>query len=408
MKCNIARDLLPLYFDGLCSGETGAQLEEHLEHCESCSQLKRELESEREWTEESQSWNPPIAPLKKIRKKMRRKNAAIAACAGLLLVLAAAVAILAYGQIARKGISFELLYDAVRFRQIGREFADGNIAPLYRTLSTGYTLQDAESNAVRMAYTEREIYDQEMQEAILEKYHQYFDGKSLAYRGIEEIGYTESVRMGGNRTLVIVLKFEGEGPMEYYLSLYKTLDGQFLADDYFGAPYLTYARGGAQEEPDAEYTEPYHTEDTIFSCLPNRLKEVDLYVMRQIVSASGQRALAGDTVLAQNGQMRLNIKSEQDLADGTDLLREECNERLKDLAGQGYYVTDITWNVRDYDRTRHLYRYEITVELTDQESLERVKSVMDCYRLSDTFVYIPGTDKRYVEDPTSELAVMPK
>ena len=46
MKCNIARDLLPLYFDGLCSDETRKQLEEHIENCESCKLLKQNLEEE--------------------------------------------------------------------------------------------------------------------------------------------------------------------------------------------------------------------------------------------------------------------------------------------------------------------------------------------------------------------------
>lgn len=405
MKCNIARDLLPLYFDGLCSEETGKQLEEHMEHCENCRQLKRELESERNCPDEDQEWDQTIAPLKKVRKKMQRKNVLIAVCVCLLLLLIGFVSLLTYGQIARKGISFELLYDAVRFRRIGQEFAAGNIEPLYKTLSTGYTLQDAESGVVRMVYADRETYDQEMQETILTKYHQYFDGRSLTYRGIEEIGYMESAQMGGISTLYIALKFEGQEHMEYYLSLYKTSDGQYLVDDFLGDPYLTYTDEEAGEESGSGYTESYHTDDTLFSCLPNRLKDIDLYVMRQIVARSGQRALEGDTVLAEHGQMRLNIKSEQDLADDTNLLQEELNDKLGNLAAQGSYVTDITWSVKDYDQARHLYRYEITLELTDQASHDKIRMVMACYRVSDAFVYIPGTDKLYGEDLSPETVL---
>ncbi len=80
MKCNVARDLFPLYFDGLCSEETRKQLEEHLDHCEECRKLRQNLESEQEWHEESPEWNPSIAPLKKVKKKIRRKNILIGVC----------------------------------------------------------------------------------------------------------------------------------------------------------------------------------------------------------------------------------------------------------------------------------------------------------------------------------------
>lgn len=40
-KCNIIRDLLPLYLDEVCSEESRELLEKHLEHCEAC---RRELD----------------------------------------------------------------------------------------------------------------------------------------------------------------------------------------------------------------------------------------------------------------------------------------------------------------------------------------------------------------------------
>jgi Predicted integral membrane protein len=35
-SCEIIKDLLPLYHDGVCSKESGIAVEEHLSHCESC------------------------------------------------------------------------------------------------------------------------------------------------------------------------------------------------------------------------------------------------------------------------------------------------------------------------------------------------------------------------------------
>ena len=407
MKCNIARDLLPLYFDGLCSDETRKQLEEHIENCESCKLLKQNLEEEPAVTYENQEWKQSIVPLKKVKKKIRRKNMLIAVCVFFLFLFIGITALLTYGQITKKGYSFELLYEAIRFQHIGRQFACGNIEPLYNVLDNGYFLEDAESVVLRQAYADSAIYDEEMKKSILEKYYQYFDGKDLTYRGIEEISYCENAITGWNRNLFISLKFEGKDQMVYYIVLYKTLSGQYLVDDYFGNPYLSYTSVGETEEPENSHEESYHTKDTLFSCLPNGLKDIDLYMMRQVVLASGQRALQGDTLLAENGQMRLNIFTQKDLTEGTGCLREELNVKLFELAEAGYYVTDITWSAREYDKTRHLYRYQINMELTDAVSLRNVIVAIDCYRLSNKFVYITGTDKIYGNDlPTEIMAAL--
>ncbi len=391
MKCNVVRDLFPLYFDGVCSEETRKQIEEHLEHCEDCRRLRQELEAEQEWHGENLEWNPSILPLKKVRKKMRRKNILIGVCLFFLLFFMVCASVLAYGQINKKGISFEVIYDAARFRYIGKQFASGNIDPLYETLADGYLLQDAESSVVRLAYADHEEYDKDMKEAILAKYHQYFDNTDLKYKGIEAIGYCETPKMGWSRTLSVSLKFEGGDQMEYYITFYKTLNGQYLAEDYFGDPYLFYTDN--KDKGESEYAETYHTDDSLFSCLPNRLHEFDLCATRHMVLATGQRALQGDKDLAENGQMWLRLLSEQDLADGTELMRQKVNEELIELSKQGYYLTDITWIVKEYDKTRHLYKYQITMELTQETGLDKMVVALDCYRIFDQFLYIPGTEK---------------
>lgn len=42
LSCEIIKDLLPLYYDGVCSDESKAAVEEHLAGCEGC---KAELQS---------------------------------------------------------------------------------------------------------------------------------------------------------------------------------------------------------------------------------------------------------------------------------------------------------------------------------------------------------------------------
>lgn len=48
MKCDIVKDLLPLYIENLCSSASREAVEEHLEHCETCREeyerMRREYE----------------------------------------------------------------------------------------------------------------------------------------------------------------------------------------------------------------------------------------------------------------------------------------------------------------------------------------------------------------------------
>ena len=402
MKCNIARDLFPLYFDGLCSDETKELLEAHMAECDECRQLGKSLK-EQEPFEENRDWEKTAAPLKKFKKKLQKKNFLLLLCTAALALFICAAVFLTYGEIAKRGVSFEMLYDALRFHHIGKQFAAGNIEPLYDILLDGYGLQDEESSVVRLAYTDRNAYASDMKKAVMEKYRRYFDGKELKYKGLEEIGYQETAKMGNARTLSAVLKFEGKDRIEYYLVLYKTLNGRYLAEDYFGDPYLSYTSYRESKEMDGGKAAKakngnggaYHTDDTLFSCLPNRLSDLDMVLMRQMTLLSGQRALQGDKALAKAGQMRLPLISVQDLENGTHKLQESANAELAKLSGSGYYVTDLTWSVKEYDREKYLYRYRINMELTHETSLEKKIVTFDCYRIGDQFLYMEGTEEVY-------------
>ena len=71
MKCDIIRDLLPSYIDGLTSGESNHLVDNHLETCEDCKrfymQMKREISNEKD------SISKNINPFIKIKKDAVRK-----------------------------------------------------------------------------------------------------------------------------------------------------------------------------------------------------------------------------------------------------------------------------------------------------------------------------------------------
>lgn len=46
VSCDIVQDILPLYYDDVCSAESRKMIEEHIQGCEACSNMLRQLKSE--------------------------------------------------------------------------------------------------------------------------------------------------------------------------------------------------------------------------------------------------------------------------------------------------------------------------------------------------------------------------
>ena len=74
MKCEIIRDLLPLYIDGLTSKESNQEIEKHLKNCEECQKYYQEKTGDIDnvsviTNEEIEDVNL----IKKIKKKNRKK-----------------------------------------------------------------------------------------------------------------------------------------------------------------------------------------------------------------------------------------------------------------------------------------------------------------------------------------------
>ena len=68
-KCNVIRDLLPLYADEVCSEDSREMVQEHISTCKDCRQ---ELEDYRYNTGLPEV--PTDVAMKKFKKKMGKKN----------------------------------------------------------------------------------------------------------------------------------------------------------------------------------------------------------------------------------------------------------------------------------------------------------------------------------------------
>lgn len=92
VKCEVVKDLLPLYIDGVCSEESKKTVEEHLLNCKSCKEemelLTADLKTVSAKTEDKKIVKAANAVIKKGKKKSFLVGCLIALCA--VLVLASA------------------------------------------------------------------------------------------------------------------------------------------------------------------------------------------------------------------------------------------------------------------------------------------------------------------------------
>ena len=73
MKCEIIRDLVPSYIDGLTSRESNELIEEHLEECGACREYLDEMKEDIAGENQPVKNKEAVKPFRKLRQKTRRK-----------------------------------------------------------------------------------------------------------------------------------------------------------------------------------------------------------------------------------------------------------------------------------------------------------------------------------------------
>lgn len=85
-NCEIIRDILPLYIDDACSDESRFFIEGHIKECEECKELLKLMQKEEYIPKtESVSADNGVEILKKVNKKIVRKQITIAVITAIIL-----------------------------------------------------------------------------------------------------------------------------------------------------------------------------------------------------------------------------------------------------------------------------------------------------------------------------------
>ena len=71
LSCKVVEDLLPMYYDGVCSDDSAALIETHLKECPQCKKVLADLQTEIEITEKAVD---DLKPLEGIQKKWKKSK----------------------------------------------------------------------------------------------------------------------------------------------------------------------------------------------------------------------------------------------------------------------------------------------------------------------------------------------
>ena len=140
VSCDIIRDILPLYVDGVVSEDTKEMVEEHLSSCASCKKEAEILKQELILPSMKNVQLAEAKVFKKLKAKFRKKNTIILLLSVITVILLA-IGIHSYAVLSKTCIS----YDGTK---ISVEEADGKLYAVYRGENLGGTVATGPSAEV--------------------------------------------------------------------------------------------------------------------------------------------------------------------------------------------------------------------------------------------------------------------
>lgn len=428
MKCNVVRDLLPLYLDQLCEEETSGQIRQHLDGCEACRQRCREMESPIERViDEVEKEHVSIEPMKKYQKKIKRKNKLLVFIILLSVAVIGILSYLSYGQIKHTGPSFETISQYIRFTHIGKEFAKGNLEPLLSSLAIVGDDPECAYYAKQAFHDEEDALIRDTKEYIRNRYPEYFQGKSLKLRKVVVEYHTNQAYM--TRNLLVGLDYEIDG-IEYYIQLERGAgEKYYVTQDHFEVStepvtYTVEEGDGEIEETDDEAEETNDKakesdDETLSTLLENReslfmslpfFDDAILFLARKTIRECYRECReSGKTLSPYVFMTSLLYTTEEYLKDNTleSSYHEIMREHAEQIIEQNYWIQDMHYDILSYDKEKHMFRYRLSLSLIQVETEEECVLTVECYRHLSQMIVIPGTEKLIGENiPEQARSVM--
>lgn len=269
MKCEVVRDLLPLYDEKLCSAESAALVEEHIKNCAACKELIEKLPR----TELPKADTNALKPFVKVKRRLRARIVGLIALGAVLLAVLIPVGYLTVNQIfhIKGGTDFEDLIYKHEIRQFAGMITEGRMeeyAQRYRNLhigdapdGTAITYRSFYLEKLKTAYENVKKYDPRVGE-IHSSYHKHPDNHITRYLSFK----LEFTRSDGSAYEINIL-------LSNYEADYENSTGKFGIPDWNDPRFMILL-------PTLDTEKSYYEQYSVFSedDIPTDMREIYAFV----------------------------------------------------------------------------------------------------------------------------------
>ncbi len=350
MKCEVARDLLTLYVDDLCSPETRKELELHLKECPECEKklehYRKELKDEDKASEDvREKQTAEIEPMKKVGKKMKKSKRKVIVLGIALFLFLSIFGILCIGETTNLWPGFTMIGDMIKVKSACEDLAEGKTDKFMGLLA--YHFEDAYLLRSTGAFEDMDAYLLSVEEDAKQAYEHYFAGKNVKVRinALFANPYNQTYAADDFESLIGIEFYEGDEIL-YTMEFTKVAHEKFTVIENSDRIMLC---------DEVSFTGGMLPYDDI-------LLKITLPYAAQ---SSYRKLISGEAKNMGSGLVLVTKKADE--ADDQEFSRLK-KEKLQKLAENGCYIKNVNYSLWDFDAKKSRWMYKVWITYEDQST----------------------------------------
>lgn len=349
MNCEMAKDLMTLYVEDMCSLESKKALEEHVKECPACAEalksVKNELEiesfaSKSDYAGENAS---SLKPMKKVKKSLARRKITAIVLSLLLVAVLAVIVFLSYGQVTNRWMSFSAIADAFKVKSVCEKLTEGDTKALLDVIA--FQAEETYSANKGMSVGDgMEEYKKAVQKSMDEAYAYYFQGKDIRVK-IEEVELTpyEEIMPDDYGFLTYIIGFYENEKRIYLIEFNKITPKKYILYEVY-------------EEGKPNFAANLRSYEGVV---------LDVF-LRHTTSRIYNKLIAGEKVSNYGSGLAMGIRGTVD-ADGQQAFSDGLKQRLKEFYESGWYFKDVMFAADEFNEETNRWIYKVWFLSENQE-----------------------------------------
>lgn len=344
MKCEVARDLLTLYVDDLCSPETRRELELHLKECQECEKKLAHYRKELK-VEETGNQTAEIEPMKKVNKKMKRSKGKIVALGITLFLVLGALGLLCIGETTNLWPGFTMISDIIKVKSACKDLAQGKTDKFVNLLA--YHFEDQYVLRSTGAFENMDEYLAGLEEDAKQAYEYYFAGKNVKVRinALFANPYNYIYAADDLVSLIGIEFYEGDETL-YTMEFSKVAHDKYTVIENSDRIMLC---------DEVSFTGGMIPYDDIL-----------LKITLPYAAQSSYRKLTSGEECSMGGGLVLATKMTDEEADLEFSKRKK--DKVQKLLENGCYIKNVSYSLWDFDEEKSRWIYKVWITYEDQSS----------------------------------------